>query len=287
MKRQGRARALFVGPAFLIVLVFVLVPLVATVALSFTAWSGFGLHTIKWNGLGNYFTAVQDGVLGEALLHTLVFVVVMTIMINVGGFAAAMLINTKVRGSTFLRIAMFLPLAVSPVVTSLLWSQIVGPYGIINRIAAGFGARDPIGFTSDPSLAFYTVLAATIWQVSGIPMLIYYAGLQGLPQERMEAARLDGARYFNRVRFVVIPYMRPVIASAVVLAMITGWRIFEIVFVLTKGGPNNSTEVLATYLYEEGFVDNRYGYASVIAIIIAVGAILSTLTRKRIAGDAE
>jgi ABC-type sugar transport system permease subunit len=287
VRRQGRVRFAFVGPAFTIVAVFVLVPLLATVALSLTSWAGFGLHTIKWAGFDNYVRAVNDGVLWLALLHTLVFVVVMTLLVNLAGFAAAVLINERVRGSSFLRISMFLPLAVSPVVTSLLWFQIIGPYGIINRFAAIFGATQPIGFISDPNLAFYTVLAASVWQISGIAMLIYYAGLQGLPQERMEAARLDGARYLNRVRFIVVPYMRPVIASAVVLSMITAWRIFELVFVLTRGGPARSTEVLATYLYEQGFVRNQYGYASVVAILIAVGAILSTLSRKKIAGDAE
>ncbi|MGB2712448.1 MAG: sugar ABC transporter permease [Conexibacter sp.] len=281
-----RVKAAFIGPAVAYFGVFLLVPVLAALGFAWTKWSGIDLGQATWNGTGNFTDLVGDVVFKKALVHTLIFVVVSTVFVNLIGLALAMLINTRVRGHDFLRVAMFVPLALSPVIVAVLWQYLLGPYGLVNQVLGGVlgVAEKPVSFLGDPSLAFSTVIAASIWQFAGGNMLLYYAGLQGLPQERMEAAAIDGAGWWSRVRWVVLPHLRPTIAVVVILNMIGGWKVFDLVYVLTKGGPNRSTEVLSTYLYEQAFTLNNVGYASAIACVICLLAIVSTLVRRPIAG---
>src|SRR6059058_2120880 len=153
----------------------------------------------------------------------LLLVAFSTVLLNVFGLGLALLINSRVRGHDFLRVAMFLPLGLSPAIAALIWQQILGPYGFLNLALGrdGLGlTHKPIGFLGDTNLAFATVVAIAIWQYSGYNMLLYYAGLQSLPTERVEAAAIDGAGALNRLRYVVVPYLRPVIAVVVVLNLI-------------------------------------------------------------------
>jgi raffinose/stachyose/melibiose transport system permease protein len=285
--RRRRAGVGFIAPAAVFFGVFLLFPITAVFVLSFTGWTGFNLDQIAWNGGENWKEIVHDDVFRQSLWHTLLFVVFTTVLLNVFGLGLALLINTLVVGHDFLRVAMFLPLVLSPVVTAILWQQILGPYGFINQLLVEtlHLRTTPIGFLGDPSLALGTVISAAIWQYSGYNMLLYYAGLQSLPKERLEAAAIDGANAWNRFRFVVIPYLRPVIAVVVVLNLIGGWKVFELVYVLTGGGPNRATEVLSTYLYQQAFQLNDLGYASTIAVVIIGLATISALGRRRISGE--
>lgn len=282
-----RAGALFIAPAAVFFAVFMLLPVIAVIALAFTEWTGFSLGQIAWRGVGNFRTLASDDVFSKALVHTVLFVALSTVLLNVFGLGLALLIHSRVRGHDFLRIAMFLPLAVSPAITALIWQQILGPYGFVNLSLgrSGLGViHKPIGFLGQPNLAFATLIGVAIWQYSGYNMLLYYAGLQSLPAERLEAAAIDGAGWLNRLRYVVVPYLRPVIAVVVVLNLIGGWKVFELVYVLTGGGPNRSTEVLSTYLFQQAFEFSRVGYASSFALVIIALATVSALARSRISG---
>ena len=280
-------RAIFVGPASAFFAVFLLFPVIAALALAWTTWSGFNLDQIAWAGTANFTKLAGDDIFRSALWHTVVFVVVTTLLMNVVGLGFAMLIDLRVRGSEFLRVAMFLPLGLSPVITAVLWQYLLGPYGLVNQILGSevLGLIEkPIGVLGDPHLALATVIAAAIGQYSALNMLLFYAALQSLPTDRLEAAAIDGAGWRSRLRWIVIPYLRPTLAICVVLNLIGGWKVFDLVYVLTNGGPNHATDVLSTYLYQQAFTFNNVGYASVIAIVITLLAILSALTRGRIAG---
>lgn len=282
-----RIRALFIAPACIFFTIFLLFPVIAALGLAFTSWSGFNVDEIAWNGTANFSELGSDPVFASALWHTVVFVVVTTLLLNVIGLGIAMLIHTRVRGSEFLRVAMFLPLGLSPVITAVLWQYLLGPYGLVNQILGPhvLGIVDkPIGFLGDPSLALGTVIAASIWQFSALNMLLFYAALQSLPSERLEAASIDGAGWFKRLQWVILPYLRPTLAITVVLNLIGGWKVFDLIYVLTRGGPNRSTEVLSTYLYQQAFQFSNVGYAAVIALVIVVLAVASALTRGPIAG---
>jgi raffinose/stachyose/melibiose transport system permease protein len=281
------AGAMFIAPATAFFSLFLLFPVIAVVGLAFARWTGFNVHQIHWVGTRNFRSLIHDGVFRSSLLHTLIFVIGSTLLLNAIGLAIAMLINTRVQGHRFLQLAIVLPLGLSPVLTALLWQQILGPYGFVNELLVNtFHWRtQPIGFLGDPNLVLWTVIAAAVWQYAGYDMLLYYAGLQGLPNERMEAAAIDGAGAWSRLRYVVIPYLRPVIAIVVVLNLIGGWKVFDLVFVMTGGGPNHATEVLSTYLYQQAFTFNLMGYASSIAVVIVVLATISALVRGRVAGE--
>jgi raffinose/stachyose/melibiose transport system permease protein len=282
-----RAGALFIAPAAAFFAVFMLLPVIAVIGLAFTEWTGFSLGQIAWKGVGNFRTLASDEVFSKALVHTVLFVAFSTVLLNVFGLALALLVHSRVRGHDFLRVAMFLPLGLSPAIAALIWQQILGPYGFVNLTLGrdGLGViHKPIGFLGQPNLAFATLIGVALWQYSGYNMLLYYAGLQSLPAERLEAAAIDGAGWLNRLRYVVVPYLRPVIAVVVVLNLIGGWKVFELVYVLTGGGPNRSTEVLSTYLFQQAFEFSRVGYASSFALVIIALATISALARSRISG---
>jgi raffinose/stachyose/melibiose transport system permease protein len=284
-KRNRRAGATFVAPAAIFFGVFMVLPVIAVIGLAFSNWTGFNVHDVSYAGLSNFRALPHDELFVRALLHTVAFVAISTIALNVLGFAFALLIHSRVQGHDFLRIAMFVPLGLSPVITGVIWQQLLGPYGLINSmLQSAHLVSSPVQFLGDPDLAFWTVIAAAIWQYSGYNMLLYYAGLQSLPQERLEAAAIDGAGPIARFRHIIVPYMRPVMAVVIVLNLIGGWKVFELVYVLTGGGPNHATEVLSTYLYQEAFTISANGYASAIALVIVVLATLSALLRGRIHG---
>jgi raffinose/stachyose/melibiose transport system permease protein len=277
---------MFIAPAAIFFGLFLLLPILAVVGMAFTRWTGFDIGSLSWHGVANFRELGRDGVFGQALWHTVLFVVLSTVFLNVFGLAFALVVDSRVRGHEFLRVAMFLPLGISPVVTAVLWQQLLGPYGFVNSLLVNVlgVTHTPIGFLGTPDLAFATVIAAAIWQYSGYNMLLYYAGLQSLPRERVEAAAIDGAGVLSRVRWIVIPHLRPIMAVAVILNMIGGWKVFDLVYVLTRGGPNRSTEVLSTYLYQQAFAFNSLGYASAIALVIIALAIASLVVRRPIAG---
>jgi raffinose/stachyose/melibiose transport system permease protein len=281
------AGAVFIAPATAFFSLFLLFPVVAVVFLAFTNWTGFDIHQIAWHGTANFKQLAQDDIFKQALVHTGIFVVVTTIALNAIGLPIALLINTKVVGHDFLRVAVFLPLALSPVLTAILFQEVLGPYGLVNQIVVDVLhlSTTPIGFLGDPRLALYTVLLASVWQYAGYNVLLYYAALQSLPKERLEAASIDGAGALRRLRYVTLPYLRPVIAVIVVLNLIGGWKVFDLIYVLTGGGPNRATEVMSTYLYQQAFTFNLVGYASAIAIVIIALATASALMRGRLAGE--
>jgi raffinose/stachyose/melibiose transport system permease protein len=261
-------------------------PVIAVVGLAFSSWTGFNVHDVTYTGLANFRELPHDELFVRSLLHTVAFVALSTVALNVLGFALAMLINSRVQGHDFLRIAMFVPLGLSPVITGVIWQQLLGPYGLVNSALESLHlVSSPVQFLGDPNLAFWTVIAAAIWQYSGYNMLLYYSGLQSLPRERIEAASIDGAGPIARFRHIIVPYMRPVIAVVIVLNLIGGWKVFELVYVLTNGGPSHGTEVLSTYLYQQAFTISANGYASAIALVIVVLATASALLRGRIHGE--
>jgi len=279
---------MFIAPATIFFALFLLFPVLAVVFLAFTSWTGFDIGQIAVTGAGNFSQLTSDSVFVSAFIHTVIFVVVSTVALNCVGLPIALLLNTKVAGHDFLRVALFLPLGLSPVLTAILWQEVLGPYGFINQVVVHLLhlQSTPIEFLGSPHLALWTVLLASVWQYTGYNMLLYYAGLQSLPKERSEAAAIDGAGALRRLRYVTLPYLRPVIAVVVVLNLIGGWKVFDLVYVLTGGGPNHSSEVLSTYLYQQAFTINKVGYASSIAVAIIALATVSALMRGRLAGEA-
>lgn len=273
-----------VAPSVLVFVGFVAVPVMAVVVTSFSRWTGFSVADIEWIGIGNYVGLLNDPIFLRALVHTLIFTVVTTLLLNLAGFGLAVLVHTRVPGSTLLRAVLFLPVLLSPVIVGLMWSGLLrGVGGGLNQLLDFVGLIDrPIFWLGEWRFALAAIILATVWQFAGYDMILYYAGLQNVPQSLIEAAELDGTGFFGKLRHVVVPSLYHVISVVVLLNIIGGLRIFDIVYVMTRGGPNRSTEVLATYMYEQGFQLNAMGVASAIAVIIVLLAVVFSVVRLRV-----
>lgn len=275
--------AAMVAPSLLVFLGFVAVPVVVVALTSLTHWTGFELGDISWAGIDNYSGLVGDPIFWKAFRQTLIFTIGTTLLLNLVGFGLAHLVNTRVRGSGFLKAVLFLPVLMSPVIVGLMWSNLLrGSGGGLNELLSALGIiHDPIFFLGDPNYALAAVIVATVWQFAGYDMILYYAGLQGVPDTLLEAAALDGASRWGTIRHVVLPSLYPVMSVVVLLNVIGGLRVFDVVYVMTRGGPDRHTEVLATYMYEQGFSLNAMGMASAIAMVIVVLAVTFSVIRMR------
>ena len=283
LRKTAHIGVFFSLPAILFFFLFIFVPVVSTFVLSLTAWKGFVFSDIKITGLANFAELFTDAVFFKALTNTLIFVIITTVLLNILGFIGASLIDTRLPGTVFFKNAVFLPVLLAPIIIGIMWSRMLDAFGIVNQFLKSVHAITmPVLFLGDEHIALYTVIGATIWQYTGYDMLLYFAGLQGVPHEQVEAARMDGASPLAVRLHVVIPFLSPVIAITMLLNMIGGFKVFDIVYVMTAGGPNNSSHVFATYLFQQAFRFNRMGYASVIAIVIIVFSIFAAVFRLRI-----
>ena len=273
-----------VFPSLAVFLGLIAVPVVVVALVSFSEWAGFELGDLSWTGLDNYQSLAGDPIFWRALRNTLLFTGLTTLFLNVFGFGFALLIATRVRGTGLLRAVVFLPALLPPVLVGLMWSRVLDGFGFVNQILQGLGiSEDPIFFLGEPGLVLWVIIGVTIWQFAGFDMILYYAGLQSIDRSMLEAAALDGARTFGTVTRVILPSLYHVVGVVALLNVIGGLKIFDVVYVMTRGGPNRSSEVLSTYMLEQGFRNSIMGVASAIAIVIVFLAVLFSLIRMRVA----
>jgi raffinose/stachyose/melibiose transport system permease protein len=272
----------FVLPAVLVFALFLVLPVVAVAGISTLEWAGFRIGDWTFVGGDKFAKAIGDPVFWRSFVNTLLFTVATVVVLNITGFTYALLIASRVRGSTLAKMALFLPVLLSPVIVALMWTRLLDAFGAANQLISLFVPKaKPTLFLGDPDLALASVVLATIWQFTGYNMLLYYAGLQSLPRDQLEAASIDGAGKWATIRYVVVPSLYPVIGTAILLNVIGGLRVFDLVYVMTRGGPNRSTEVLATYMYEQAFKFSDMGYAAAIALVIVVLSVTAAILRIR------
>jgi len=283
LKKLQKIGFVFSLPSILFFIFFVSIPVLFTIALTFAEWKGFALSGIRFIGFNNYIELFNDKVFFKSLINTSIFVVLTTVTLNLFGFLGALIIDTKIPGTKFLKNAVFLPVLLSPIIIGIMWSRMLDAFGIINKMLQSLHIiKLPILFLGSEKMALYTIIIATIWQFTGYDMLIYYAGLQGIPKDIIEAARIDGASERKVILKIIIPTLSPVITIAMLLNIIGGYKVFDIVYVMTAGGPNRASEVLATYLFQQAFRFNNMGYASVIAVIIIILSLIISIIRFRL-----
>jgi multiple sugar transport system permease protein/raffinose/stachyose/melibiose transport system permease protein len=276
-KRPHLVGYAFVGPALLALAGFIIYPACYSLWLSFHEWNGYQLEWGPFIGLQNYGTLLGDEVFWKAATNSVIFVVVRT-PLEVGlAFGLALLLDRKLPGRSLLRTFFFVPVVMSLIVVTILFQRILeANTGLLNTFLrqAGLGAlaRPWLG---DPATALGAVIAVSVWKNVGFSLVILLAGLQGLPHEVLEAARVDGASGWQLVLKVTAPLMRPILAITALLSIIGGLKVFDLVFIMTRGGPTYSTEVLATLLYRQAFELNDMGVASAIAVVM-VGIIMGT-----------
>ena len=265
----------FLMPAAVIMVAFMLVPMIRTFTMSFQSWNGYSSPT--WIGWGNYQDLLQDPLFWNALAHTGVFVVVTAVFQTIIPLMVAVLLNGKIHGSVVFRTIYFMPVIISLAVSGLLWSIIYDPgNGVINNAINDIGLKSLAHpWLADMNTALPAVIVVSVWQAMGFYMVIFFAGLQGIPHELHEAAAIDGANAWQQFLRVTVPLLGPVTTVVVVLNTINGIKAFDQIWTMTEGGPVHSSDTLATYLYYSAFgaygsANPELGYASTIGVVILV-----------------
>lgn len=265
----GRGVWWFVLPALLFYLLVVLVPSAQGVYMSFTDWSAFK-PTRQMVGLDN-FRSVFDANTFPAIWRTVVIAFVTVVVQNVFGLLLALALNSRLRGRNVLRTLIFAPVVVSPLVCGFLFQYLFGPQdiGALNEILQwlGLGQYDWLG---QPSTALWVVIIVVCWQFTGLAMVIYIAGLQGVPDELLEAAALDGAGPFVRFWYVIRPLLAPAITVNLMLGLIGGLKVFDQIFATTQGGPAGQTETVSTLIYKFFSTNGTYGKSAALAVVLAL-----------------
>jgi len=275
--------ALFVIPALLIYLVFMIYPFLNTIYLSFTNWNGIAPDK-EWVGLSNYVRIFQEGPALQAFVNNVVWVVIGTIAPVVLGLFEALLVWSGARASLLFRTLFFLPFVLPLVVVGIVWQWIYHPlFGVLNKVLDGIGLDGVSrGWLADPHTALYAVLIAAIWGATGFCFLILHASLQNVDTSTVEAAMIDGAGWFRRAWSVVIPQIAPQLTMVTAVTLIGGFAVFDIIFVMTGGGPGNASQVLATYTYKTAFQQNEAGYGSALAMLITILSLVSAIVFVRL-----
>ena len=273
-----------VAPSLAVFRGLIAIPIVVVGLVSLSRWTGFEIADVAWLGIENYRTIAGDEIFWRALRNTLLFTGLTTLFLNIIGFGVALLISTRVRGTGLLRGVIFLPALLPSVLVGLMWQRVLDAFGFVNQILQWLGVADqPIFFLGEERWALWAIIGVTVWQFAGYDMILYYAGRQGVDRSMREAAALDGARTPATVFRVIIPSMWHIVGVVALLNVIGGLKIFDVVFVMTRGGPNRSSEVLATYMFEQGFRFSIMGVASAIAVVIVVLAVIASVARFRLA----
>lgn len=281
--RIGASSGVMVLPALVLCTIFIFVPAFLTIIGSFYS---FGLTSAEWVpvGLGNYARAAADPVFWIALRNNLIIVLgSILLQVGIGTILAAILDRGVDWGQTFFRVVIFMPMVISSVAVALIWLIILDPnIGILNAIVKSLSLSPPMrGWLGDPNVSIWMVLVVAAWQYTGFMMVLILAGLQAIPKELYEAAALDGARRLRAFWSITLPSLRNVLIVAVLITTIGGFKVFDLIYVLTGGGPANATQVLGTYIYLQAFNLTNMGYANAIAVVLlAIAVVLGWLQLK-------
>ena len=268
----------FILPNFIGFAVLTLVPVIALFYIAFTDWNAFG--TAKWVGLDNFSRLVSDGSFRVALWNT-VYYTAFHIPLTLGlSLALALLLNRKMRGVAFFRTAAFFPYVTSIVAIALVWNMLFSPeFGPINQFLGALGVGNLPGWTTTADWSMPAVIIVGTWREMGYYMLLFLAGLQTIPPELYEAARVDGASPWQRFLHITLPCLRPTTFFVTVMLTIGSFKVFDLILVMTNGGPGQSTLVLSQYIYTKGFVENKLGYASAVSIVLFLICISITVVQ--------
>ena len=278
-RRETLAGYAFLTPTLIFLGLFVLGPLVGALVLSFEKTNGFGQG--RFVGAANYAQLVGDGLFWRSTLNTTLFTIIVTPLSMALGLGVAVLVNSVLPARGVFRSLLIVPMAISGVATALMGVLIFDQNsGVLDKLLR-FAGLPAVSWQSGGVAAFASVVLVTLWWRVGFNMLIYLAGLQGISPQLYEAAGLDGASGWQRFRHLTVPMVGPSTFFLLIMNVIYSFQVFDIVFVLTGGGPRNATSVLVTYAYDTGFVVRDQGYAAAIGMVLLVLMLAFTLVQWR------
>jgi multiple sugar transport system permease protein len=263
--------ALFLGPAVLIMAVACLYPVLSAFQLALFDWNmGTPWSEARWVGLDNFRAAFSNPQVWSSLWTTLLFAAVCVSAEMVLGIALALALEHPVRGTAFFRTLFILPMMIAPIAVGLAWRYLFdAQFGLINAVLALFGIAAK-GWLSDPSLAFMAIVVADVWQWTPFVFIMMVAALANVDGAVIEASRIDGARWWQMTFLVKLPMVMNVIAITLMMRLIDAFRVLEVIYVLTFGGPGDSTEILALHIYKTAFVGQQLGVAAAISVLLLV-----------------
>lgn len=259
---------LFLLPAGIVLLIFFFIPFFQTIGLSFLNYSN-NIYNPSFAGLENYVQILHNPIFYKVMWNTLLYLIVAVPILAIIPLFLAILINQKIKGITLYKILIYLPVIVSIVVAAIAFKWLYAQQGILNYILNVMHINS-IGWLTDPKYAIYSVIIVTIWKGIGYYMMIYLAALMSVPKELYEACDIDGANFLTKHLTVTVPHIMPTIALVTTISSISAMKIFAEIYVMTKGGPLNSTKTIVYYIYEKAFENLDLGYASAMAVILLI-----------------
>ncbi len=284
MTRKGNlwAGVAFVTPALLIYLFYFIYPIPASAFYSLFKWDGISKLS-DFRCMDNWMRLIKDELFWNSFINNITVVVTSLLIHLPFGLGIALLVSSKLVGSRFLKLIYFLPMMLSAVAIGMTWNYIYEPnYGLLNELLKRLGLGSLVsGWLGDSDVALGAVIATMSWQYIPFYMVIFAAGLAGIPGELLESAVIDGANPFQKFVKIILPLLRGTIRTAVVLSLTGSLKYFALVFVMTEGGPNNATELMATYMYKQAFTSFNMGYGSTIALAMFFIAFVLTLFTLR------
>lgn len=281
-KPAGRVRLkyaltvlVFLLPSLVPLLAFVIGPMISAGWTSLHSWNLIG--PMEWVGLDNYAQLLGDPGTREAFLHTVYYIVGYLPLVYVGGLALALALNSRIRGRALFRGIYFLPVITSWVVVALVWRWLLSPSnGVVNTVLSWVGIEGP-GWWADPAWAMPSIILASAWKDLGFVMVILLAGLQTINPDLYEASELDGAGWWRRLRSITLPLLSPSTFFVIVLSLINGFQVFDQVYVMTGGGPNDASRVVVQQVYDLTFRYGQAGMASALSWLLFAVILVITL----------
>ncbi|WP_328320072.1 sugar ABC transporter permease [Kribbella sp. NBC_00382] len=276
----------FILPNFIGFAALTLVPVIASLALSFLDWDSYS--TPRWVGLDNFERMIHNDTFWTALKNTAYYAVGHVPLTLCAALGFAVLLNQKLKGARFFRTALFFPYITSLVAVAVVWNMLLSPEsGPVNQFLRAIGIDHPPGWTTSTTWAMPAVIVASVWRDLGYYMILYLAGLQTIPAELYEAAQVDGANGWQRFRHITLPGLRPTTFFVLIMLTISSFKVFDLIQVMTEGGPGRATLVLSQVIYREGIVQGRFGYSSAVSMVLFVIVLTITLVQFRLQRRSE
>jgi raffinose/stachyose/melibiose transport system permease protein len=279
MMSDKKVIALYILPPLLLIVALIYIPIIMTGYYSLTQWDGIG--QMKFIGLDNYKELIKDGIFWKSVYHSFLLAVFSVISL-LGYLAVSLVLSGKVKGANLLRKIYLIPMLLSSVAIGQLWLRIYHPSnGMLNHFLSFLGIENPPNWLADPSIVLYAIFIPIIWQYAGFYILIYYAALKSIPPSIIEAAIIDGANPLQLAYKIKVPLISGVIKVTIVLAVVGSLKYFDLIYVMTDGGPNGASEVMASYMYHKAFRSFNFGYGSTVAFsLLFICMIVTWLIRK-------
>ncbi len=268
LSQQRLTPYLFLLPALLMLGLTVFLPALQAFYLSFTRYEYDLTQTPQWVGFANFRRLWADPVFWQTLRNTVLYLIGVVPILVIAPLALAILVNQKLRGIQWFRAAYYTPVVISMVVAGIAWKWLYAENGLLNQLLKQLGTTDGIPWLTSPNWAIFSVMAVTVWKGLGYYMVIYLAGLQSLPADLYEAAAIDGSDGIRKHWDITVPLMKPYLVLVAVISAISATKVFEEIFIMTQGGPRNSSKTIVYYLYEQAFQNFEMSYACTIGLVL-------------------